>query len=324
MKMKILKPNCRTINNNDLNTFMETLNELDLEPNLQIFKSQELVTHISKIGNELFQPLIQNINEEINNPDVGISVLDIPTMHGLSSEKDAFLGIATTLSIIWNLISPTIDSANMTPFTVYTASKSNGQKLDAANLMQNVPEVKLGFHNDGHIEGKNVLVPNIIAIYNILIAYQKPGEFHWVPFSQWEEMKKYADIFGVGKKYKFKIVPNVYDSLNEELDIHGPSEIIAPMFTKKNNGELMMFMNGEVKADEDGNKIDSDLVRDLKNSIGANPIRFSVEQKVKRLILLGNTQGCHARDVFEEPLDDSKLTRAFIRSVDRNGIQLTA
>jgi hypothetical protein len=320
--MKTITPPTKMISPTEYNNFREILNKLDLQPSLQIFKDTELVKRIAEIGKDLFHPLISAIAAEINDPDAGICVLDIPTFDKITPEKDAFLGIVTTFSIIWNLITPSIDSANATPFTVYTASKSNGQKLDEANLSQNVPEVKLGFHNDGHIAEGNVLVPNIIAIYNILIAYQKPGKFHWVPFSQWQEMQKFADLFGVGKKYKFKIVPNVYATIEEKLDVRGPSEIIAPIFTKKRNGELMLFMNGEIDAEENGSKVKNTLVRDLKNSINVNPMRFSVEQKVKRLILLGNTLGCHARDIFEEPLDDSQLTRAFVRSVDSRGIRL--
>jgi hypothetical protein len=111
------------------NAFREILNKLDLQPSLQIFKDTDLVKHIAEIRKDLFHTLISGISAEITNPDVGICVLDIPTFDNITPEKDAFLGIVTTFFIIWNLINPSIDSANATPLTVYTASKSNGQKL---------------------------------------------------------------------------------------------------------------------------------------------------------------------------------------------------
>lgn len=107
-----------------------------------------------------------------------------------------------------------------------------------------------------------------------------------------------------------------------DLNVYGPSEIIAPIFFKQNINQIGMFLNGDIISDEDGLIVDKNLVNALRTSMNSNPVRFSIEQKSRRLILLGNTLGCHARDVFEEAVPNSQLTRVFIRSVDTKGISL--
>jgi hypothetical protein len=310
------------ITNSDYELFTRELMKKKITPSFKVFKDKSLVNEVTKLGEKLFGNIIFNIKCCLENPNTGIGFVDVPQNKQIKPQEDAFFGAAAALSISWNLADPSLDIINSTPFTIHTASQSNADKLAAARVKQNTPEAKLGFHNDGRIDDDNILVPNTIALYNILIAYNNPGYFYWVPFAVWPELNKFSDIFGVNKLYTFDIVPSAYAVGSDQLDIHGQNEITAPLFSKNQDGSTLMFLNGDIKSDGEGNPVDADIIKSLQTSISTNQKKFAIKQQARRLILLANALGCHARDIFEQPIEGTQLTRVHIRSVDLNGIQL--
>lgn len=50
-------------------------------------------------------------------------------------------------------------------------------------------------------------------------------------------------------------------------------------------------------------------------SLSRNSIRISTPLRSRRLFILNNWLGAHARDIFEEPIEGVKYTRSFFRSM---------
>ena len=56
----------------------------------------------------------------------------------------------------------------------------------------------------------------------------------------------------------------------------------------------------------------------MRNSLLKNEFKIRIPQKERRIIFLNNTLGFHARDVFEEPIENVDLSRVMLRMVDIN------
>jgi hypothetical protein len=216
------------------------------------------------------------------------------------------------LSIGSNVFRLSTDRTNNTPYTLYAASYERSQELEARGLAPLVPETKLGFHTDGVINGATVAMPQNILLYNLTINYQKPGDFHWVPFSLWKDKTIFMKKIGVGLKYRVKVTPSVYD-VNGTLESPFSTEVEVPIFLNNESLNFPLYLNGNVLGALNDPAFDLSIIDDLKKSISHNEIRFSIPQKTRRVIIACNLKGAHARDVFESPMPDVKYTRLFMR-----------
>ncbi|MCY1246602.1 hypothetical protein D9M72_598530 [compost metagenome] len=62
-----------------------------------------------------------------------------------------------------------------------------------------------------------------------------------------------------------------------------------------------------------------DITAEIKTAISTNPIRYSIPQESRRLILLNNANGFHARDIFVNPMEEYPVTRTYLRSASIAG-----
>ena len=302
---------------------------IDQNPNLALFtpdisnlKHQTEINAATAIAASQFENLIRLIKENIADHTKGVAAVDIPQHSALSPLEDAYWGVSLALSITRNIFQPIDDRINDTPYTVYAASHRNSDKLACLGLPRVAPETKLGFHTDGLLMGQRIALPHRIMLYNISIEYDKPGNFYWIPFSLWHEKQKYIDKIGIGNKYQISVTPSVYETKTGGIETVSPHYVRAPIFVDASAFDYPMYLNGTVIGRADSTDFDVDIVQQMKKSLSLNPKRFAIPQKARRLIFAKNTTGAHARDIFESPNTKAEYTRVFIRSVDKDYIEL--
>ncbi|MEA3117487.1 MAG: hypothetical protein QOI13_757, partial [Paraburkholderia sp.] len=284
--------------------------------------TNELINDKPKsVANRLFARLLDEIESDLSNPQIGIAAVDIPESSSYNLTDNAFWGVALSLALGSNIFSLGQDRINSTPYTAYAASYRKSKGLTDLGLQPVAPETKLGFHTDGVLIGDKVSMPINIMLYNVSIEYRKPGNFYWVPFSMWAERDAYVKRVGLDRIYNIKVTPSVYEIDENHLEIVSPQQVTAPIFVSTESFGVTIYLNGDVIYDSD---FDLSTIEDLRCSLAANGIRFSVPQKTRRLIFVRNVLGAHARDIFEEPNSDAPFTRIFLRSVDDNCIELNS
>ena len=293
-----------------------------LIPDISQLKNRKELTYAASVAASLFSDMILAIKEALSDRTKGIAVVDITESEKISPTENAFWGVVTTLALTKNIFQPAHDSINDTPFTIYAASHRNADRLASIGLPRIAPEEKLGFHTDGLLYGRRITLPQHIMLYNIAIEYDKPGNFHWIPFSLWEEKKKYTNLIGIGDSYTIAVTPSVYQTDTDELETVSPQYIHAPIFVNTASSDYPMYINGTVIGRSDRREFDLSIISEMKDSLSKNRIRFSIQQKTRRIIFARNVAGAHARDVFQLPNMGSAYTRVFMRSVDHNGLEL--
>ena len=287
--------------------------------------THELVEGKSKsVARMLFSNLLDRMEADLSNPDLGITVVDIPESPNFNGVDNAFWGVALSLSLGSNVFSLGQDRIDGTPYTVYAASYRKSRDLADLGLRPVAPETKLGFHTDGVLTGNNVSMPINIMLYNVSIEYRNPGNFHWIPFSLWSERDVYIKRIGIDQPYKIKVTPSVYEIADGQLEVISPQQVTVPIFVSTVSFGTTLYLNGDVVSSVANPDFELGAVEHLRASLSGNPTRFSVPQKTRRLIFVRNVLGAHARDVFEEPNPDALYTRVFLRSVDRNCIDLVS
>jgi hypothetical protein len=257
----------------------------------------------------------------LNDPELGIFVLDIPEGIDPDPCRDATMAATIAVSLMGRFFEPAIDPANGTPFTVYNASPENERRLSKAGLGYFSPDEKLGFHTDGMIDGSmdgmKVRVPRFIGVYNLLINYQRPGNFHWIPFALWHALPSFAERFGWNVPYEVELTPSVYEKSG--VDRAEPRRVNVPIFSGSER-EPILFYNGSLTGEQaaSGEAL-APLAACMRQSISSNPLRYSIPQRQRRLVVARNDRGFHARDVFEKPYSNCKYTRSLLRSISRSG-----
>ena len=288
----------------------------------------KLTKHVINKGNgscvgRLFENLIDLINENLSNPKIGMAVVDIPESERHNSTENAFWGVALSLALGSNIFSLGRDRVNDTPYTVYAASYRNSKGLVDLGLSPVAPETKLGFHSDGLLLGENVSMPINIMLYNISIAYLKPGNFYWIPFALWDERDWYIQRVGIDRPSNINVTPSIYEMTKGRLEVVSPRQVTVPVFVSTKNFGTALYLNGDVLSAVGDPCLDAKaLISDLRRSLAINRTRFCVPQKERRIIFARNALGAHARDVFEGPNMNARYTRMFLRSVDENCIEL--
>ncbi|QXI66191.1 hypothetical protein CP157_03983 (plasmid) [Paracoccus marcusii] len=262
-----------------------------------------------------FKDSIEKIKTQTDDDKIGISVVDIPS--GISEDKklDVLYGCLSAAGLMESLSELVEDKKSGTPFTLYNASKENEEKLVEAGLKFYSPEDRLGFHTDGLIDGAKVKVPNYIAVYNIMVAYRKPGNFYYLPKSLWKDYNKFRDAFGINKDVSFSMTPIVYAGKDGELVSSEGKTLTCPVFSSDSCTDAIFF-NGEVSSD--CNKITT-LAAEMTESLLDNPDRWAAPIKNRRLFIMNNKSGFHARDIFADPIDGVRYTRSFMRFVSEEG-----
>jgi hypothetical protein len=273
-------------------------------------------TAIDRLTVDLYMP----VHDSLDDPHCGIIAVDVPQGLATTATADAVMGAVVAAAVATRFMTPALDVRNGTPFTLYTASSRNEAQLKQAGLKFFSPTEKLGFHTDGLIRNDAIYVPQYLALYNILVAYRRPGNFYWAPFSLWSEFESYGERLGWNVPYRFAMTPIVYAGSIGEAAPPAPRLIEAPIFWRDETGQSAVFLNGEVTGPAPGaGQCDMEQVIGMKDSIAARSLRLALPQRARRLLLMNNTAGFHARDIFADPIADVRYTRAFIRSVSLEG-----
>ncbi|HEY4073122.1 MAG TPA: hypothetical protein VGM52_08470 [Herbaspirillum sp.] len=303
--------------------FIQKLPELiKFCPDISTLRNDEFLGKVVAVAGHLFSKKIARIKHVLDDPEAGVIALDIAEGNTLSADENAYWGVLIAQALGANVFQPAKDSENETPYTVYAASYEKSKTLAGFGLATVAPETKLGFHTDGTIRNSQVFMPHNIMLYNILIEYRKAGNFYWVPFSLWAEKKKFMEQIGIGRRYRIKVTPSIYERDGGKMDTVTPLEIEAPLFVADASYDFPLYINGNVLGVCDGEIFDRLLIDQLKDSIESNKVRYAVPQKSRRAIFARNLAGAHSRDVFEEPIPNVPYTRLFMRSVDTNTISL--
>ena len=297
--------------------FCKTLNSrMEGTLDLKIFQNKETFKQIIQSSADIFKEDIQRITHLANNPYCGIAALDIPEASIFDKKVNSVYGAAVVMGIFGNIGKPNIDSINNMPFSIYSASHENAKLLDSKDLTRYPPEVKLGFHNDGLFRGNQIHIPMHIMVYNMYINYRKPGNFKWSPLAVWDEAEKYEQLLK-DKLVKIRITPNFYFDKDGNINNTFVEMVEVPIYRINEACEALFFLNGNILAQDNGPEL-FELVNSMKDSISKNPKNILIAQKERRALYLKNDFGFHARDIFEEPIEDADLTRVFIRAVDVN------
>lgn len=318
-----LLPEFVNISIDDYRNFIRNLPELQqYSPDISQLKRDELLKRATMMASTLFSEKIEHIKKALSDNKSGIAASDIAELTELGPDENAYWGVVIALALGSNLFKLSKDIANQTPYTIHAASYEQSKELVKLGLDTIAPEKKLGFHTDGIISGTQVFMPHNIMLYNVIIEYKNPGNFYWVPFELWTQKKLFMDRIGIGKRYRIRVTPSIYEFGKGKVEVVSPHEIQAPIFVEDPTEGYPLYLNGEVigACDDDGAELSE--IADLKNSISRNKLRYVIPQKARRIIFVSNTKGAHARDVFEESITGVTYTRVFMRSVDTNSIDL--
>jgi hypothetical protein len=293
------------------------LSSLDVLKDQRIFDAHR--DAIDRLTVDLYMP----VHDSLDNPKCGIIGVDVPPELATRPTADAVMGAVIAAAVAARFMTPALDVRNGTPFTLYTASAQNETRLKQAGLKFFSPNEKLGFHTDGLIRNDAIYVPRYLALYNILIAYRRPGNFHWVPFSLWPDFERYGESIGWNVPYRFAMTPIVYSGVMGQASPPAPRFIKAPIFWRDGGQQQAVFLNGEVIGPASATaRFDMGHLIDMKDSISMRSARLAVPQRARRLILMNNGAGFHARDVFADPVPDVRYTRSFMRSVSTEGLRV--
>lgn len=262
------------------------------------------------------------LHDCLNDRSLGVVAVDVAEPLDPDPRRDAMLAALTAVLVSAAFMKPARDTRNGTPFSIYHASTESEARLRAAGIKHFSPRDKLGFHTDGLRLLGEVRVPNIIALYNIKIAYRRPGNLYWIPMSLWPERRKILDRVGPDITYSMNMTPIVFGNPDGSLDVSSANRISAPIVRRISETGETIFFNGEIVGRADGGSFDAGVIDAMRASLIANPVRLTVAQKPRRLALMRNLSGFHARDIFEEPIVTHGVTRSFLRLVSEEGVQV--
>lgn len=279
--------------------------------NWAILKNEKAINNIDEKIGEVLDELIFKAKEDLINPEKGLAVIDIPSIDGADCLEDMWLGSLIALIVSKRIYSIRNDPNTGLPFTIYNASSAGEALLKKNGIKYFSPEKNLGFHTDGIVSQNSLWSPNFVSIYNVYLGYKKPGNFYWVPFALWDEFKEWQNKLG-SKRFKLEITPITYKGLNDELKITSNGDFEVELMRAKGDG-FIPFFNGEVMACVSDPAFEMQGVKQMLESLSCNKTRISTPLRSRRLFILNNWLGAHARDIFEEPLEGVKYTRSFFR-----------
>lgn len=312
--MYLLMPSI-VVSSEDSIDFHDFIVSLGVEENLRIFEDRIIFQKIKSYIGPRFENELSAALLSLNDFAVGCCSVDFEYSSG-DDGLDSFISACFLTAFSSLVFDPVDDPITDLPFTVYTSSSGNEESLKSKGVKFHSPNAKLGFHNDGCIDGSLMYVPDYISLFNIFIGYNDPGKFYWVPMGRFESYREIREKYECELEDSVvRITPIVYD-LEEANDAR---EFSVKIFSH-DNGQDILFINGEVVGDE--RKIA--VYNIIKNEILNNKFRYFVPQKIGRLILLSNKFGLHARDIFGGQNVFDGVTRAYVRMMSRSGTQVGA
>ena len=266
------------------------------------------------VGNRL-DDTIASVRSTVEDPYKGISVLDIPELSDCPRTEDMWAASVAALLIARRLSPLRIDSTTKRPFTIYNASSRGEEALIEKGIKYYSPEQNLGFHTDGIVRDGALWSPRYVSIYNVYFGYRQPGNFFWVPFARWNQFDEWKRKLS-DRKFRLEITPITYRNPSGELIVTSDGQYVVSLLSR--SGQITVpFFNGEVIGCESDPSFDMGEIRQMLASLSTNPARFGIPLRARRLFVLNNWLGAHARDIFKDPLEGVKYTRSFFRAMSQ-------
>ncbi|MUO80772.1 hypothetical protein GOZ80_11460 [Agrobacterium vitis] len=290
---------------------------LEVDGELRSLGDTREASVLEQLSSELktaFSGTTAQIETRIADKTCGIAAIDIPPIYEDVTD-DAIAGALVSIALTSTLIEPSKDIENLTPFTMFSASYESNKALNEAGLLNISPTDILDFHSDGLIRGKSLGVPRYIAIYNTFINYRKCGSFYWVPISAIDNLSEHVDRIGFDDDFTFELTPAIYGENGSKIDNVVERKVKTAIFSEGEDGSIITFMNGKFAGKEGAGTDYANRLKSFQTAIAQNPFRYAAEQRSRRLIVLNNMSGFHARDIFEDPILGHEETRNYLRSV---------
>lgn len=89
----------------------------------------------------------------------------------------------------------------------------------------------------------------------------------------------------------------------------------AYVIKKNNDGINVPFFNGEITSCITDSKFNIDHIKKMQESLSFEKNKISIPIKARRLFILNNWLGAHARDIFEDQLENLNCSRSFFRAM---------
>jgi hypothetical protein len=283
--------------------------------NWAALKNEQAIDFIDNIIGSTLKPLIDSAQKALIDPAQGLAVIDIPSIEGIEQATDMWIGSLIALIISKRIYSIRIDPNTSLPFTIYNASSEGEYLLKKNGIKYYSPEQNLGFHTDGIVSDNLLWSPNFVSIYNVYLGYKKPGNFHWIPFSRWDEFDKWKQELA-SKRFTVEITPITYRHANTKLEVTSQGEFEVSLM-RVDGDHCVPFFNGEVTACVSDSDFEIEKVKRMLISLSTNKTCISTPLRPRRLFVLNNWLGAHARDIFKEPLENVKYTRSFFRMMSK-------
>lgn len=203
---------------------------------------------------------------------------------------------------------------------MFSASYESSSALDKAGLLHISPTDILDFHSDGLVRGHDLGVPRYISIYNTFINYSRPGQFYWIPTTHIEDLSEHVKAIGFDDDFLFDLTPAIYGQSKSEIGNVVERKVKTAIFKHDADGDIVTFMNGKFAGKGGDRHACADRLKNFQKAIATNPFRYAVNQQTRRMIVLNNAAGFHARDIFEDPIPGHEETRNYLRSVSSEAV----
>lgn len=288
------------------------------KPTFSIFGEKELTRRLRELGRVTVEEDFLDILDALEDPERGVFAIDIPSLDSYSKEHNAIYGVAAALGLFSALETPHFQPPGDLPFSVHKASHSSSSAIARARDDGIVPSKKLGFHNDFYLEEDAVVLPRLVGAYNVFIGYSPLGDFSWVPTSKWKDAREFSSDERLRAPIKIALSPALLSQGTGFYPI-GRDHVYVPLISKFPEDAHHFYLNGQV-APFVGNDYFVSSLAQMRASIASNPFRIRIPQRERRLILIRNDHGFHARDVFDQPLLGLDLSRVFLRMMSVAGV----
>lgn len=300
-----------TIPEDVVSTVVPMLRGVGNVTSLPIEKIEEIKSTLSSFFDDA------GIFEDLENGNGMVCVrFEIPS--GMDLTQDIVLSSSLFHLINSCLYNPAPEPKNGMPFTTFKSSANNPEKMRTAGVKFYTPDEKLGYHNDVFLQGDRYYIPKYVSLMNLFIGYDSPGNFYYVNQKIWTE---FDNVFekGVGKTFKFRPTPVVYESHMDEDVAKSPADtwVDVNAFWFDRDGKKYAFSNGELKDNDD-----TTAVSELKRTLLENPEKVAIPQRVHQAMIFRNDVGFHSRDIFKDQQVFEGTTRLFLRAVSEDSIEV--
>ncbi len=287
---------------------------------LKDLASEAVRSELFEVCSSVVDDIRRNCRKFLQNPQVSFVAIRNPDAEKNASTLEGQMQIAVThLLSAKSFFEPEKDTRSGVPLTIYSAQLDNERALKEAGIKYYSPTEKLGHHNDGYVSGRNMIVPDYIAITNFFIGYADPGNFYYIPFALWDDFPAMAKRGIALGNFLVETLPFVYGSESAYLEKIVPKKFSVQSFGTTKDGHRSAFLNGDWIDHPDSSPKAAQLWMDMRRSLWECPNKIAVPQRLAQTLVMRNDLGVHGRDIFDKVKVTSGKTRVFGRSLSGVG-----